>query len=326
VTRKVLVTGGCGFIGSALVRRLVADGDTVRVLDDMSRGRADRLSALQDRIEVISGDIRDAAIVDRACDGMDLVCHLAAVNGTRFFYSDPDLVLEVGVRGMLNVLDALVRRRVPSFLFVSSSEVYQEPQRVPTDEMVPLVIPDPLNPRYSYAGSKLVSELLAINYARRGLRRVSIVRPHNVYGPDMGWEHVIPELVRRILETEPGQDGVVRIQIQGTGDETRAFAYIDDVVDGIARVIAKGEHMGIYHVGTDHEVSIRQLVGSIARCIGVNVIPESGPPAPGGTRRRCPDIGRLRALGYEPRVGLDEGLRRTVAWYASALTGAGVAE
>lgn len=297
----------------------MADGDSVRVLDDMSRGRADRLGDVRDRIEIISGDIRDVATVERACEGVELVCHLAAVNGTRFFYSDPDLVLEVGVRGMLNVLDGAVRHDVRSLLFVSSSEVYQEPPRVPTDETVPLVIPDPLNPRYSYAGSKLVSELLAINYARRGLRRVTIVRPHNVYGPDMGWEHVIPELTRRIVEVAPGRDGVVRIGIQGTGDETRAFAYIDDVVDGIARVIGQGEHMTIYHVGTDHEIPIRELVRRIGRCLGANVAVEPGPLAAGSTRRRCPDISRLRALGYEPRIGLDEGLQRTVAWYARAL-------
>ncbi|MEZ5890000.1 MAG: NAD-dependent epimerase/dehydratase family protein [Xanthobacteraceae bacterium] len=158
--RRYLVTGGTGFLGSALVRRLVTDGHAVRVLDDNSRGSARRLVDIAQKIELVEGNVRDPSIVRAAADGVDTVLHLAAVNGTEFFYSKPELVLDVGVRGMLAVIDACRANGVRDLVVASSSEVYQTPPQVPTDETAPLSIPDVLNPRYSYAGSKIISELL----------------------------------------------------------------------------------------------------------------------------------------------------------------------
>ena len=146
--RRVLVTGGSGFIGSALVKRLVANGCAVRVFDDNSRGAARRLAEVEHDIDMRVGDIRDASAVSAAVQGVEEVHHLAYVNGTQFFYSDPDLVLDVGVKGMINVIDACRRHGVGTLLLASSSEVYQTPPKIPTDETVPLVVPDPLNPRY----------------------------------------------------------------------------------------------------------------------------------------------------------------------------------
>lgn len=313
--KRYLVTGGSGFIGSALVRRLVADGQSVRVLDDGSRGRARRLEDLASRIELIDADVRDAQAVARACDGMDAICHLAAVNGTELFYSIPDVVLDVGVAGMLNVLNGAKAAGVGEVYLASSSEVYQLPAIIPTPETVPLVVPDPLNPRYSYAGAKIISELLTINMGRKSLRRAVIFRPHNVYGPDMGWEHVIPELALRIRELARAGRGMIRLPIQGTGDETRAFVYVDDAVDAIVRVIEQGEHLGIYHVGNDEEISISSLATEIAAYFGREVELVAGAPASGSTPRRCPDVTKLRALGYRSRVPLRDGLERTVRWY-----------
>ena len=141
--KKILVTGGTGFIGSALVIRLVHEGYRVRVLDNQSRGRARRIANVIDDVEVVEGDVRDAETVDRAAKGVDSVAHLAFVNGTEFFYSQPELVLDVGVRGMINVLDACLAHGVPELILASSSEVYQTPPKVPTDESVPLAVPDP---------------------------------------------------------------------------------------------------------------------------------------------------------------------------------------
>lgn len=312
---RYLVTGGSGFIGSALVRRLVADGHAVRVLDDGSRGRARRLAEVADRVEVVDGDVRDAAAVARACAGVDAVCHLAAVNGTELFYSIPDVVLEVGVKGMLNVLDGAVAASVKDVYLASSSEVYHHPPVIPTPETVPLVIPDPLNPRYSYAGSKIVSELLTLNVGRKAFRRAVIFRPHNVYGPDMGWEHVIPQLALRVRELARDSTGTIRLPIQGTGAETRAFVYVDDAVDGIVRVIERGDHLGIYHVGNDEEVTIAALAREIGACYGREIEAVPGKAAAGGTPRRSPDISKLRKLGYSARVPLREGILRTVRWY-----------
>ena len=184
--RCYLVTGGLGFIGSALVRRLVKVGHKVRVLDNQFRSSCTHLKDIEKKFEFIEGDIRDAEVVHRAMRGVDSVWHLAFINGTENFYSKPDLVLEVGVKGMVNVLDACIKEKVGELMLASSSEVYQTPSVVPTNEQVSLSIPDPLNPRYSYAAGKIISELMAINYGRKYLDRVVIFRPHNVYGPDMG--------------------------------------------------------------------------------------------------------------------------------------------
>ena len=131
--KRFLVTGGSGFIGSALVHRLLIEGHKVRVLDNGFRGSLRRLEVVQNNIEYIEGDIRDKQIVSEACKNIDVVCHLAFVNGTEFFYSQPELVLDVGVKGMINVLDSSIEQGIKEFVLMSSSEVYQTPPIVPTD-------------------------------------------------------------------------------------------------------------------------------------------------------------------------------------------------
>lgn len=322
--KHYLVTGGSGFIGAALVRRLVRDGHRVRVLDDNSRGHTGRLRDVLDAVEFVQGDIRDAEAVRQAARGVDGVLHLAAVNGTRHFYEKPEVVLDVGVRGMLNVLDACRANAVGDLVVASSSEAYQTPPVVPTPETVPLVVPDVLNPRYSYGGSKLISELLAINWGRTGFDRVAIFRPHNVYGADMGWEHVIPEFVRRaVAAIDLAPAGTVPFPIQGDGRQTRAFVHIDDAIDGIVTVIERGEHLGLYHIGNPEEVAIADLARRTLTCLGREAEVLAGPAAPGGTDRRCPDISRLAGLGYAPRIPLDKGLPGVVDWYAARTRAAG---
>ena len=313
---RILVTGGSGFIGSGLVKALVRGGHRVRVLDDNSRGSPRRLSDVTEDIEFIPGDIRDPAAVMKAVQGMDEVHHLAFINGTEFFYTQPDLVLDVGVRGMVNVIDACRKYGVGSLILASSSEVYQMPPNIPTDESAPLTIPDPLNPRYSYGGGKLISELMAINFGRKYFERVLIFRPHNVYGPDMGWEHVIPQLALRLdVAARQQPNGKIRFEIQGSGQETRSFCFIDDLVAGVMVIRDKGEHLGIYHVGTMEEVSIGDLARRVAAQAGRDIDLVAGKPAPGGTARRCPDISKLGRLGYKPRVTLSDGLKPTLDWY-----------
>jgi nucleoside-diphosphate-sugar epimerase len=311
------VTGGTGFLGSALTRRLIADGFQVRVFDNNSRGRAARLADLDGRFEYVEGDIRDTAAVERAVDGIDVVCHLAFVNGTEFFYTKPELVLDVAVKGITNVIDSAIRRHVPELLVMSSSEVYHEPSHVPTDEGVALSIPDCLNPRYSYAAGKILSEMMAVTYGRRQFERVTIVRPHNVYGPDMGEEHVIPQfaLRMRVLQTHPTDP--IPFAIQGTGLQTRSFVFVDDFIDGVMIVLDRGEHLGIYHIGTLEEVSIATLAHLVAEQFGrpIEIVP--GPPAEGGTHRRCPDITKMTKLGYRPNFTLREALPGVVRWYVA---------
>jgi nucleoside-diphosphate-sugar epimerase len=314
-----LITGGAGFIGSALAHRLVKDGHEVTVLDRFSRGKQTRLST---DVEIVFGDIRSPAIVHEAVKPADVIWHLAYVQGTQTFYADPKDVIDVALRGIMNVLGACeLRSNRPDLILVSSSEVYQEPPEgmFPTDETVPLSVPDVTNPRYSYGGGKIASEIATLAYSQAGiLNRAVIVRPHNVYGPDMGFEHVIPEFAMRMQDIPHGRTGVVgQFQIQGTGQETRSFCHIDDCVDGLLIAGERGEDRNVYHLGNPNEEwKIRDLAYQIAARMDRNIRVIPGALPKGSPTRRLPNIAKLGALGFQPKVGLVPGLDETVAWYA----------
>jgi nucleoside-diphosphate-sugar epimerase len=216
----------------------------------------------------------------------------------------------------MHVIDACRRHGIGTLILASSSEVYQTPPQIPTNESAPLVVPDPMNPRFSYGGGKIISELMAINYGRKFFERVLIFRPHNVYGPDMGFEHVLPQFALRmkkaIAETPSGP---VPFTIQGTGQETRSFCFVDDLVEGVMVMRAKGEHLNIYHVGTLEELSIGDLARRVAAHAGRELSLKTSEKLAGSTNRRCPDISKLAALGYKPAVPLAQGLPPTVDWY-----------
>ena len=310
-----LVTGGTGFLGAGLTRALLAAGARVRVFDNDSRGSKEKFERDAKRPEMIIGDIRDPEAVANAMHGVDSVCHLAYINGTEFFYTKPEKILEVAVKGMTNVIDACLKHSVPELVLFSSSEVYHTPEKVPTNESVPLSVPDVLNPRYSYSGGKIISELLGLNFGRKHFQRVLVLRPHNVYGPEMGWEHVIPQFTLRMSQLPRKSAAPVPFQIQGSGNETRAFIYLDDAVRAAIHVIEEGEHLGIYHIGTSDETTIENLAQEVARCLGMKIKVVPGELRPGSPARRCPDISKLRELGFEPRISLPEGLAITVQWY-----------
>ena len=314
--KKYLVTGGTGFIGAALVKSLISAGNSVRVLDNNSRGQVQRLDGFLDDVELLKGDIRDYESVSKAAKGVDSVCHLAYINGTEFFYEKPDMVLDVGVKGMINVIDACKQHGVGEIITASSSEVYQTPDIIPTDERVPMVVPDPMNPRYSYGGGKLISELMTINYGRVDFDRVMIFRPHNVYGKDMGFEHVIPQFSMRAGRLLNNQTkGPVKFNIQGDGSETRAFVHIDDFTNGLMTILEKGEHLNIYNIGNDEEVSIKSVAELIFNHLGGDYEIVSGELLKGGTNRRCPNIDKLKTLGYSPSIPLKDGIGSVVDWY-----------
>lgn len=315
---RYLITGGAGFIGSALTRRLSLEGHETVVLDDMSRGRDDRLSGLE-RCHIIHGDVREPDIVNYASLGCETILHLAYMQGTQTFYSEPRQVLDVALRGIVNVLEACRVNACRELLLVSSSEAYETPPVWPTPEEVPLVVPDPLNPRYSYGGGKIASELAALAWQRTGiLDRLVIVRPHNIYGPDMGTHHVIPEFCQRMNElTSTHPDGPIAFPIQGSGQETRSFCWIDDCVDQFMLLLANSPAGSeIYHMGTMEEKTVADVAYRIAECYGRNIKLEPGILPKGSPSRRLPDIAKITRLGYTgPRVGFDEGVARAAAWY-----------
>ena len=316
MSAKHLVTGGGGFIGAALVRQLLAKGQQVRVIDNYSRGRPERLADLGEELELLAVDVCDLDQVREAAEGCETVWHLAFINGTRFFYERPDDVLEVGIKGTFHVIDAALAAGAKRLIFASTSETYNEPTHVPTRETERLIIPDVTNPRFSYGGGKLTGELLTLHYAgRRGLEGI-IVRPHNIYGPDMGFEHVIPEIIAKIYQLSGGKKGgTLDLPIQGDGKETRAFCSIDDAGAGFRIAGENGSPGEIYHLGCQEETTIVALVEMLGKILEINLRPVSGPLRKGSTPRRCPDIAKLSALGYRPQVSLEEGLQKTAEWY-----------
>lgn len=313
---NILVTGGSGFIGSNLVKRLVREGYRVRVFDNNFRGSRLKLGETMNDIDFYEGDIRNFDQVSQAFIGMDTVFHLAFINGTKYFYEIPETVLEVGVKGAMNTLDAAVANHVQRFILASSSEIYHEPVTIPTPETERAIIPDVMNPRYSYSGGKLISELLVINYGRKHDFETMIFRPHNIYGPDMGSEHVIPEFIQRMSEISEGfQKERLDFPIQGSGKETRAFCYIDDFVDGVMRMLDAGQSGEIYNIGNDNEVTIEHLAYQVAELLHLNIRITHHDLQKGGTPRRCPDLRKLKQLGYQPQVSLKDGLLKTIEWY-----------
>jgi nucleoside-diphosphate-sugar epimerase len=290
---RVLVTGGTGFIGRAIVEKCLRDGDTVRILDNNSRGAIQKLAHLSGKVDFIEGDIRDLKVVNRATKDIDRVIHLAYINGTEYFYSRPYDVLDVGIRGILNVLDSHKVNQFSELIVASTSETYQNAAIIPTPEEVPLVIPDVLNPRYSYGGGKIATELLSINYAR----------------------HVIPQLIKKIHNAHTLNSKKCSIEIQGNGSETRSFCYISDFINGFEKVVEDNTDLSVYHLGVTEEVSILQLIDKIAKIMEVNVEVNAGELLKGSPVRRSPDISKIRRLGFMQEFSLEKGLEPTIQWY-----------
>ena len=305
----IIVTGGAGFIGKHLVKRLEAEGQECFVLDNHWRA-----TTLPPRFDGLgSFDITDADDVYEAfirAGGYDVkeVIHLAYINGTRHFYERPYEVMEVAMRGMLNILQHCKSFRVKKFTLVSSSEVCRF-KTVDSDEAIPLVIPDPYNARYSYSAGKIMSEMMALHCGL--FDKLTVVRPFNIYGPGMSPGHVIPDLIAQFEEYKD-RDRVI-IKILGSGSETRSFCYIDDFIDGLMIAREKGEHRGIYNVGVTHETSIAHLADIIGAVRGQLVTIQCGSQwREGDLPRRRPDISKLAALGYQPKWTLWNGLKATM--------------
>lgn len=315
---KMLVTGGAGFIGRGLVKKLLSLDHEVVILDNFhkSEGRS-VLDAFPEGSEVslIDGDVRDRELVFSATEDCDMVWHLAYINGTHKFYTYQDEILEVGVKGTLNTIDAALEHGVKRYIIASSGEVYNDPVNLPTPETERLMIPDVKNPRFSYSGGKIISELLALHYAQvRGLDTV-IFRPHNVYGPYMGFGHVVSQLMAKIYKATNGlKESSCTIQIQGSGDETRSYCFIDDLADAVALIGLEGTPGEVYNAGVEDEISIKTLVMRIANVLGVDVDIIPGKVLEGSPARRCPDMCKTGALGFEPKFFMKEGLLQTYDW------------
>ncbi|MDI5941379.1 NAD-dependent epimerase/dehydratase family protein [Micromonospora sp. PTRAS2] len=315
--RRALVLGGAGFIGLHLTERLLAEGHRVVVVDDFSRGRDDeRLGVLRSdpAVEVVSADLTRPqawAALPRGCDEIYL---LAAVVGVRNVEADPTRVIRVNTLTALHLLDWV--EPGDRVFFSSTSEVYAggvdaRVVPVPTAEDVPVMITDVTSPRFSYAISKLLGEAAFVHAARARRCAATVGRFHNVYGPRMGTDHVIPEMSLRAL------DGEDPFRVWGA-DQYRAFCHVDDAVEAVLRLMrcpaAAGE---IVHIGNDAEqTNICDLAKLVLRVADAAPVLQPMPAPPGSVHRRCPDLATLRRLtGFEPVVPLEDGVRRTFDWY-----------
>lgn len=297
---KHLITGSKGFLGTHLMRALGDDAVGVD-LPECDVTAADRGS----------GDVLRRAWRDEETEpAFETVWHLAALNdATQTFYDRPWDVLNTQIRGTLNVIDACALNGVKTLVLFSSSEVFQTAP-IPTPESVPFSIPDMTNPRYSYAMGKQAAEMLAWYSA---IPRVVILRPFNVYGPGQRPGHVVPDIIARVESLEDGRT------LTTNGRGARAYCYVDDFIAGARKAVA-AQHpeqcREVYNVGTERMVDAAELAARIASHMDRKVrIEELTGGAIGGTARRCPDTRKLRALGWSPRVDLDEGLAKTIAWH-----------
>lgn len=322
--RRILITGGVGFIGTHLATELAADPLNELVLvDNFARGRHDAaIDALvhHGNVRLVSADLTQPEAFDELGDGYDEVYHLAAVIGVKHVLERPQAVVRVNALSTLLLLDWFTAGQNGKVLFSSTSEAYAWTQKfhtlpIPTPENVPLALQDLANPRSSYAGSKIFGELAVTQYCRQANRPFAIVRYHNVYGPRMGHDHVIPELYARALR---GEDPLVVY----SAEHLRAFCYVGDAVRCTIAAMRNPAGNGLtFNVGNDaEETRIGDLAGKILRLAGRRpvVMPREAVNDP--IARRCPDISRAREiLGFQPQVTLDHGLELTLDWYRGEL-------
>jgi UDP-glucuronate decarboxylase len=316
-----LVTGGAGFIGAHLATRLVERGVEVTLIDDFSRGRKDAyLDRLWHGVRLLEHDLTTPLPSELAAERFSQVFHFAAVVGVRRVSSAPDQVLRTNLLSTVNLLD-WCGRQPPDALFLSSTSEIGDGAREALgrgdgpSEVDPVVFTQPLLPRSAYAVSKLTCELLVANYARRHGFRARIGRYHNVYGPRMGYEHVIPELMRR------AHDKVDPFPVWSV-HQSRAFCYIDDAVDASIALMELDEpEPTVTNIGNDQEeITIGELAERILETTGHHAQIDPQPPPPGSPERRRPNLARIKELtDWQPRIPLDQGLRRTWEWYAADL-------
>ena len=328
--RRIIVTGGSGFIGYHLANYLAEKKDTeVTVIDNHARGEADEMFKeliSRDNVIFLQEDLTQKNFYNKLSGRYDEIYHLAAINGTKNFYNKPYEVLRVGILSLINILEWCNAENCGAFLFSSSSESYagtvnnfleNHAEYIPSSENIPLTIDDVKNPRWSYGGSKIVGELLTINYCRTKNLPFKIIRYHNVYGVRMGFDHVLPEFFKRI------HDRVNPFPIFG-GQETRAFCAVEDAVQATEAVMLSKNCDGeVVHIGNStQEIKIIDLLKLVLDIANFQPDIEIHPAPEGCVMRRCPNTEKLFNLtGFKAKISLEEALPKMYAWYEKIYSG-----
>jgi nucleoside-diphosphate-sugar epimerase len=307
---RFLVTGGAGFIGSNIAAHLAEEGDQVRILDNFSSGRRDNIEGLPDSVEVIEGDVRDYWTVAKAVDGIDYVLHQAALPSVPRSVENPLTSNAVNIDGTLNVLEAAKNAGVKKLVFASSSSVYGESEELPKHEEMS---PSPLSP---YAVTKITCEYYCRVYWELYRFPTVSLRYFNIFGPhqDPASEYaaVVPKFITALLEDRPPT-------VYGDGEQSRDFTYIDNCVQANILAATNDQIVGAhFNVACGGQFTLNELLDKLRMIIGVQIKAEYDPPRPGDIRHSFATIDKLSKFGYQPLVGFEEGLRKTVEFFRSS--------
>ena len=322
--KKILVTGGVGFIGYFLIKELLKnENNKIFVLDNMSRGRIDdEFKKIISNKNVIfhQGDLTDRNLFTSLDKDFDYIYHLAAVIGVKNVVENPDKVLHDNALTTLNLVEfAKNIKSLKKILFSSTSEIYAGTLKhfgidIPTNEQVRLTLDDIKSPRTTYMLSKMYGESIMFNYGNKYNIPFTIVRYHNIYGPRMGYLHVIPEMLVKISSQK-------KVQV-ASPEHTRSMCFVDDAVEMTIRAcenkitnkeILKDENK-------DEEISIINLTKTIAQILKKKIDIQRLPDTVGSPSRRCPDISKIVSMtGYSPKVNIYDGIKKTYDWYKDKL-------
>ncbi len=304
--RRILVTGAAGFIGASLVRRLIADGHRLSVLDDFSTGQPRHLEGLD--LELHTGDIRDRALVARLMPGHEAVIHLAAQSGVVTSIRDPMHDCTVNVIGTVNLLDEARLAGVRRFVFASSNACLGRQNPPASEDKAPL----PLSP---YGSSKVAAEAYCLSYWGTWRLPTIALRFGNVYGPfSEEKSSVVAKFFKDIAQTG-------EVTVEGDGGQTRDFVYVEDICDALLAALASDLGGEVFQIATGVETSVLELVGLMQAVIGHPIVVRNAPARQGDARKNYSNISKARALlGWEPRTSLRDGLGKTWAWFQGGLS------
>jgi len=318
---RYLITGGAGFVGSHLAERLLNDGHTVLIIDDLSTGSIRNIQHLKGRsnFDYVIDSIFNRSVLAELIDDCDLIFHLGAAVGVKLIVESPVRTIETNVRGSEGVLE-LANKKKKKVVLTSTSEVYGKSTKIPFHEDDDLVMGATVKGRWSYACSKAIDEFLALAYWREFKLPTVVARLFNTIGPRQSGHYgmVVPRFIRQALSGE-------NLTVYGTGKQSRCFTYVTDVVEWLVRLGSNDDVNGqVFNLGNPEEITITDLATKVLRLtranVGIEYIPYEKAYEKGfeDMERRVPDIRKVEiATSYSPRIRLDQALRLTGDWFAT---------
>ncbi len=309
---RILVTGGAGFIGPKLVEELIKRGDYVRIFDDLSSGRLSNISHLlkTGAVEFIKGDVRGLAALKKAAEGCELIYHLAAQSLVPFSMERPEIDMDINVKGTLNVL-MVAKDFMTGVVFTSSSTVYGNVTKIPTPE------DEPLMPHSFYGLSKMAAEHYCRIYSEQFGVPTVILRLFNIYGPGNN-KGLMIDLYRKLLRDQK------KLEVLGSGNQLKDYLYIDDTVEALLVTPERAKCVGeAYNIGLGESYTVLQIAEMMLKMLGlkdVDVVTKGGKAWLGDVELTRPDVSKAeRELGWKAKVGIKEGLERTMIWFEDKL-------